>query len=70
MGLAQAHGGVTAEQMLTLDFATPGYDDVNQDDDDFNSLSVNEAAAPFQYDVGLEEQDTIDGSSEEDSGED
>ncbi len=57
--------GVTAEQMLTLS-TTPDYDDVNQDDD---FMSVDEASQ-FQYDVELEEQDTIESLSEEDSGED
>ncbi len=49
--------------MLTLS-TTP---DVNQDDDDFKSV---DEASQFQYDVGLEEQDTIESLSEEDSGED
>ncbi len=61
VGLAPAHGRVTAEGMMSIEYNAPaacsGYDS-RDDHDDFSSLSVVDETAEFQCEQGPEEWDS------------
>lgn len=79
VGLAAAHGGVSAEGMMSIEYSGPGYDS-RDEHDDFSSLPVVDEAAEDQYEPdewdttgslshhkqSLGDRDGIDESKEED----